>query len=194
MDFRVLGPLTVREGDRALKLGGYRQQLVLAVLLLHPEARAFSGLPDRCGVGRASPPLSSQNTPGVLVTSAADSRRGCDRRDATRLQPVPPRRRSSTPCSSRTFPPGGTNSCRRIRQALLTFSGVRSRCGAGCRSETWATKRLCSRKRSASSNSVSRPSRIASQPIWTWDKPPRSPPSWSNSLKSILCESDSTSS
>ena len=37
MDFRVLGPLTVREGDRALKLGGYRQQLVLAVLLLHPE-------------------------------------------------------------------------------------------------------------------------------------------------------------
>ena len=37
MDFRVLGPLTVREGNRALKLGGYRQQLVLAVLLLHPE-------------------------------------------------------------------------------------------------------------------------------------------------------------
>ena len=37
MDFRVLGPLAVREGDRALKLGGYRQQLVLAVLLLHPE-------------------------------------------------------------------------------------------------------------------------------------------------------------
>ncbi|MGB5567082.1 MAG: BTAD domain-containing putative transcriptional regulator, partial [Acidimicrobiia bacterium] len=38
MDFRVLGPLEVREGDRALKLGGYRQQLVLAVLLLHPES------------------------------------------------------------------------------------------------------------------------------------------------------------
>ena len=38
MDFRVLGPLAVRERDRALKLGGYRQQLVLAVLLLHPES------------------------------------------------------------------------------------------------------------------------------------------------------------
>ena len=37
MDFRVLGPLAVRERDRALKLGGYRQQLVLAVLLLHPQ-------------------------------------------------------------------------------------------------------------------------------------------------------------
>lgn len=35
MDFRVLGPLTVQDGNRAVRLGGYRQQLVLAVLLLH---------------------------------------------------------------------------------------------------------------------------------------------------------------
>jgi len=37
MDFRVLGPLTARDADRELKLGGYRQQLVLAVLLLHAD-------------------------------------------------------------------------------------------------------------------------------------------------------------
>ena len=35
MDFRVLGPLEVSEGDRTLRLGGFRQRLVLGVLLLH---------------------------------------------------------------------------------------------------------------------------------------------------------------
>lgn len=33
-DFRVLGPLAVQDGYRVVRLGGYRQQLVLAVLLL----------------------------------------------------------------------------------------------------------------------------------------------------------------
>jgi len=35
MDFRLLGPLEVRAGDRALPLGGAKQRSVLAVLLLH---------------------------------------------------------------------------------------------------------------------------------------------------------------
>jgi DNA-binding SARP family transcriptional activator len=35
MDFRILGPLEVRDGDRVIALGGTRQRAVLAVLLLH---------------------------------------------------------------------------------------------------------------------------------------------------------------
>lgn len=34
MDYRLLGPLEVRAGDRVVPLGGPRQRAVLAVLLL----------------------------------------------------------------------------------------------------------------------------------------------------------------
>ncbi len=36
LDFRVLGPLEVHDGERQLALGGTRQRSVLALLLLHP--------------------------------------------------------------------------------------------------------------------------------------------------------------
>ena len=35
LDFRVLGPLEVRDGDRSLVLGGRKQRSLLAILLLH---------------------------------------------------------------------------------------------------------------------------------------------------------------
>src|ERR1700674_5033552 len=35
MDFRILGPLEVRDGDRTVGLGGDKQRALLAVLLLH---------------------------------------------------------------------------------------------------------------------------------------------------------------
>jgi len=35
MDFRILGPLELRDGGRPLVLGGERQRAVLAILLLH---------------------------------------------------------------------------------------------------------------------------------------------------------------
>jgi DNA-binding SARP family transcriptional activator/tetratricopeptide (TPR) repeat protein len=38
MDFRLLGPLEVRDHDRALALGGPRQRALLAVLLLHANS------------------------------------------------------------------------------------------------------------------------------------------------------------
>ena len=37
MDFRLLGSLEVREGDRAISLGGGKQRALLAILLLHPN-------------------------------------------------------------------------------------------------------------------------------------------------------------
>jgi len=35
MDFRILGPLEVYDGDRPLRLAGARQRALLALLLLH---------------------------------------------------------------------------------------------------------------------------------------------------------------
>jgi DNA-binding SARP family transcriptional activator/ABC-type branched-subunit amino acid transport system substrate-binding protein len=35
LDFRILGPLEVRDGERTLRLGGAKQRSVLAILLLH---------------------------------------------------------------------------------------------------------------------------------------------------------------
>ena len=35
MDFRILGPLEVLDGDRGLALGGTKQRALLALLLLH---------------------------------------------------------------------------------------------------------------------------------------------------------------
>ena len=37
MEFRILGPLEVRDGKRAVALGRGRQQALLALLLLHPN-------------------------------------------------------------------------------------------------------------------------------------------------------------
>src|SRR5205823_4209865 len=37
MEFRILGPLEVWEGDRALSLGGAKQRAVLAILLIQPN-------------------------------------------------------------------------------------------------------------------------------------------------------------
>jgi DNA-binding SARP family transcriptional activator len=42
MDFRILGPLEVRDGDRVVALGGTRQRAVLAVLLLHANQAVSS--------------------------------------------------------------------------------------------------------------------------------------------------------
>src|SRR4030081_3361247 len=35
MDYRILGPLEVRDGDRSVALGGDKQRALLAILLLH---------------------------------------------------------------------------------------------------------------------------------------------------------------
>jgi len=44
MDFRILGPLEVAKDGHPLALGAAKQQVVLAVLLLHPnESSPFRG-------------------------------------------------------------------------------------------------------------------------------------------------------
>jgi DNA-binding SARP family transcriptional activator len=44
VEFRLLGPLEVRNGDTAVALGGIKQRALLAILLLHANevlSRAF---------------------------------------------------------------------------------------------------------------------------------------------------------
>jgi DNA-binding SARP family transcriptional activator len=40
MEFRILGPLEVLEEGRAVRLGGSKQQALLAVFLLQPTRRS----------------------------------------------------------------------------------------------------------------------------------------------------------
>jgi DNA-binding SARP family transcriptional activator len=58
MDFRILGPLEVIEDGQALPLGAAKQQVVLAVLLLHPnEVVSVSRLVDE--LWGVSPPVTA---------------------------------------------------------------------------------------------------------------------------------------
>lgn len=63
----MLGPLEVRDGDRVVPLGGYRQRLVLAVLLLHAD-RAVSA--DRLidAVWGEEPPRTARKTLQVYIS------------------------------------------------------------------------------------------------------------------------------
>ena len=55
MEFRVLGPLEVVDGDRAVELGGPRQRALLAYLLVHAnEAVAAERLVEELWGGSAS--------------------------------------------------------------------------------------------------------------------------------------------
>src|SRR5215217_6384736 len=54
MDFRILGPLDVRDDDRPVALGGARQRALLALLLLHAnEAVSSDRLVDELWGGAA---------------------------------------------------------------------------------------------------------------------------------------------
>jgi WD40 repeat protein/DNA-binding SARP family transcriptional activator len=67
MEFRVLGPLTVRDEGRAVPLGGRRQRLVLAVLLLHANRELSTDwLID--GVWGEHPPRTARKTLQIYVS------------------------------------------------------------------------------------------------------------------------------
>ena len=67
MEFRILGPLEVVEGNRPLQLGGLRQRAVLAILLLHANQVVGS---DRLidEVWGEAPPETAVNTLQVYVS------------------------------------------------------------------------------------------------------------------------------
>ena len=66
MEYRVLGPLEVVQDGRTLPLGGLRQRLVLAVLLLYPNrALTTDWLID--AVWGESPPRTARKTLQVYV-------------------------------------------------------------------------------------------------------------------------------
>ena len=62
MDFRILGPLDVRDGDRPVSIGGTRQRALLALLLLHANEvvssdRLVDELWGEAGIGEGSKAL-----------------------------------------------------------------------------------------------------------------------------------------
>jgi DNA-binding SARP family transcriptional activator len=67
MDFRVLGPLEVIDGGRALALGGVKQRSLLAILLQHPNAIVSTDhlLAELWG---DTPPASADNSIHVYVS------------------------------------------------------------------------------------------------------------------------------
>jgi DNA-binding SARP family transcriptional activator/ABC-type transport system substrate-binding protein len=61
VEFRILGPIEVRDGDRIIPLGGGKQRAALAILLLHPnEAVSRDRLIE--GLWGASPPATAGHT------------------------------------------------------------------------------------------------------------------------------------
>lgn len=67
MEFRVLGPVEVGDGNRKLALGGFRQRLVLGVLLLYPNrSLSTDWLVD--AVWGEAPPRTARKTLQVYIS------------------------------------------------------------------------------------------------------------------------------
>src|SRR5215211_3227179 len=67
MDFRILGPLEVHDGDRALSLGGRQQRALLALLLLHAnKVVPVDQIVDE--LWREAPPPSATKSVQALVS------------------------------------------------------------------------------------------------------------------------------
>jgi DNA-binding SARP family transcriptional activator/ABC-type oligopeptide transport system substrate-binding subunit len=67
LEFRILGPLEVLEGDRILPLGGEKQRATLAMLLLHRNAVVSRGRLIE-GIWGESPPVSAGPTLDTYVS------------------------------------------------------------------------------------------------------------------------------
>ena len=91
MDFRILGPLEVRDGDRTLDLGGVKQRSLLALLLLaHGRPVATARLID--DIWGERPPETARKSIQKYVSNLRDSLgagriRTIDRGYAVQLEP-----------------------------------------------------------------------------------------------------------
>jgi DNA-binding SARP family transcriptional activator/streptogramin lyase len=82
MDFHLLGPLEVRDGDRAVHVGEGRQRSVLAFLLLHHDELVTTDRLIDALWGERPPPTAGK----VLQNQIAQLRRALGDREATLLQ------------------------------------------------------------------------------------------------------------
>ena len=62
MDYRILGPLEVRDDGHALELGGEKQRALLAILLLHANEAVSVGPADRRAFGASGRRASAHKT------------------------------------------------------------------------------------------------------------------------------------
>ena len=151
MEFRILGPLEVLDGDRRVALPGPRQRNLLALLLLHAEPGRLRRPADRRALGRTRPP---DRGAGALQASVSRLRKalgaGAELLVTARARLRPPARpraaRSRTASSGSSRRPATAEPPDGRRAAAAR----RSRSGAGPRSPTSPTSRSRRRRSRAS--------------------------------------------
>ena len=146
MDFRILGPLEVRDGDREVRLRGGQAACVAGAAARQRQPHA-GDRPDRrrpLGRGRARERAEDGADPRLEAPQGADARRCC-----TRARPATPSswRRTTSTCtdSSSSSRTRGQTSTRARAEEAAAGSARRWSCGAGRRSRS--SRRSRSRRR-----------------------------------------------
>ena len=125
MDFRILGPFEVADGDELLELRGSRQRELLAMLLLHPNEIVSSGrLIDELwqGARRRRPRRSSRTASRSCASCSGPT--GSSRGPGYLLRVEP--RRARTPSASERSVAGPAEARAALREALGLWRGPRS--------------------------------------------------------------------
>ena len=115
LDFRLLGPLEVRNAGRSLALGGRKQRTLLAILLLHANEAVSDDVLSEGLWGERRPEDSADSAPDPRRQSAQAAPGRSPRAACSRLPPAR-RARGARP--------------RPLRAALRR--GARARAGGGC--------------------------------------------------------------
>src|SRR5215216_1814955 len=169
-DYRILGPLEVADGDRAVALGGDRQRAVLGHLLLYRnEVVASERLIDELWGERRLPlPERSCRTTflscaGRWVRTAAVGRW---RRTGGAIGCGSSRWRSTSSVSSAAWSPAARRWRRVNPSAPRPTFGPGSGCGAGRRCPSWTTRPRRVWRSTASWSAGWSRWRVASRRIW----------------------------
>ena len=190
MDFRILGPLEVLDGDRRCALGGAKQRALLALLLLHANEVVSQRPAGRRAVGRRRArerlkalqvavsrlarrsSRTARTRTGVLVTRPPgyELRVEPGQLDLHRFEQLVAEGRAALAAGD---PAAGRPSCAR-----------RSRCGAARRWPTSPTSRSPRRRSPAGGAARSRRSRSGSRPTSS----SAGTPSWWASSRALVAE------
>ena len=76
MEFRILGPLEVVEGERAVELPGAKQRTLLAMLLVHANEVVSAERLIEALWEEEPPRESAEDPPGLRLAAAQDARQG----------------------------------------------------------------------------------------------------------------------
>ena len=189
MEFGILGPLQVRDGERTISLGSSQQRTVLVALLLdanrpvsvdhltealwgeHPPSSAAAVLKNRVSqLRKLLAPAELRTEPSVTHSSSTRMRSTCTGSSDLRAR-------------------GAMRSPQATRAARQGRSPKRLASGAARHSRTSPMPNSLSRRLPGWRNCDSRRSRTALRQIWPPGGPPRSCRSWRLSARRTRCVS-----